>query len=85
MINVGGTCTDPRGASDAAVLQNLACFHSVEDADTVEIDYAKVTLRGEPTEGFNFQLAYQMQDDKIGARRSTTLGSPPLPPAQCCT
>jgi outer membrane receptor protein involved in Fe transport len=74
LINVGGTCTDPRGASDAAVLQNLACFHSVEDADTVEIDYAKVTLRGEPTEGFNFQLAYQMQDDKIGARRSTTLG-----------
>jgi outer membrane receptor protein involved in Fe transport len=75
LIDVGGTCTDPRTASDAAILQNVGCFHSIEDADTVEIDYAKVTLRGELSDSFNFQLSYQMQDDKIGSRRSTTLGN----------
>lgn len=74
MIDVGGTCTDPRAATDTQVLQNVACFHEVEDADSVEIDYAKVALRSEISDEFSLQLSYQMQDDKIGARRATTLG-----------
>lgn len=74
LINVGGTCTDPRSATDTQVLQNVGCFQSIEDADTVEIDYAKVSLRGEPSDTFSYQVSYQMQDDTIGARRSTTLG-----------
>ena len=74
LIDVGGTCTDPRSASDAAVLQDTACFRTIEDADTVEIDYAKVTLRGELSDSFSFQVSYQMQDDAIGSRRATTLG-----------
>ncbi|MEJ2256045.1 MAG: TonB-dependent receptor [Woeseiaceae bacterium] len=74
LIDVGGTCTDPRTATDADVLQSPACFHTIEDADTVEIDYAKVTLRGEPSDSFSYQVSYQMQDDTIGARRATTLG-----------
>ena len=75
LIDVGGTCTDPRTATDTQILQNVACFGEVEDADTVEIDYAKVTLRGDPSDTFGFQLSYQMQEDTIGARRSTTLGN----------
>jgi outer membrane receptor protein involved in Fe transport len=74
LINVNGSCVDPRAASDTEVLLNVACFESVEDADTVVIDYAKVSLRGEPSDSFSYQLSYQYQDDEIGARRSTTLG-----------
>ena len=73
LININGTCTDPRTATDTEVLQNVACFGEVEDADDVEIDYAKATLRSEFSDTFNLQLSYQWQDDKIGARRSTTL------------
>ncbi len=74
LINVNGTCTDPRSATDVQVLQNVACFEEVRDADTVEIDFAKVTLRSEISDAFNVQVSYQMQEDKIGARRSITLG-----------
>ncbi len=81
MIDVGGTCTDPRTATDAQVLQNVACFGNVEDADTVVIDYFKVALRGEPTDTFAYQLTYQTQQDEIGARRSTTLGNNNQPTA----
>ena len=75
LIDVGGTCTDPGAATDTQILQNVACFQGVEDADTVEIDYAKVALRSEISDDFTLQLSYQMQDETIGARRSTTLGN----------
>ncbi len=74
LIDVGGTCTDPRQASDNDKLYGLGCFEEVKDADTVEIDYARIAVRIEPTDNFSIQLAYQMQDDDIGARRATTLG-----------
>jgi len=74
LINVGGNCVDPRAATDAEVLAGVGCFETVDDADFVEIDYAKVSFRAEPSDTFSLQLNYQMQDDEIGARRSTTLG-----------
>ena len=74
LINVNGSCVDPRSATDLEVMQNVACFEEVEDADTVEIDYAKVALGGEIGDTFNYQLSYFWQEDTIGARRSTTLG-----------
>jgi iron complex outermembrane receptor protein len=74
LINVGGNCVDPRGASDADVLTQPGCFKEVRDADFVKIDYARVSLRVEPSDSFSLQLSYQMQDDEIGSRRSTTLG-----------
>jgi iron complex outermembrane receptor protein len=74
LINVGGTCTDPRAATDTEVLQNVGCFEEVEDADTVKIDYARVSLAGEVGDSFAYQLTYHTQDDEIGARRATTLG-----------
>ena len=75
LINVDGNCVDPRAATDTEVLQNVGCFEAKNDADYVNIDYAKVAVRWEPTDNFNLQLNYQMQDDEIGARRSTTLGN----------
>ena len=74
LLNVGGNCVDPRTATDNEILFNVGCFQTVEDADTVEIDYAKIAFRAEPGQTFNLQLSYQIQDDKIGSRRSTTLG-----------
>ncbi len=74
LINVNGNCVDPRAAADTEVLLNVGCFENIEDADYVEINYAKVSLRGEPTETFSYQLSYQYQDDETGSRRATTLG-----------
>jgi len=74
LIDVGGSCVDPRSATDTEALFNVACFENSKDADTVEIDYAKLSFRAEPTENFSLQLTYQNQDDDIGARRATTLG-----------
>jgi len=74
LINVNGVCVDPRAATDTEILNNVGCFETVKDADFVEIDYARVSLRVEPSDSFSLQLSYQMQDDDIGSRRSTTLG-----------
>jgi outer membrane receptor protein involved in Fe transport len=74
LVNVNGTCVDPRTAADTEVLSNVGCFETVEDADTVAIDYARASLRSELNEDFSVQLTYQWQQDDIGARRSTTLG-----------
>jgi outer membrane receptor protein involved in Fe transport len=75
LVDVNGSCVDPRGATDTEILSGLGCFESVEDADFVEIDFARVSFRAEPSETFSLQLNYQMQEDTIGARRSTTLGN----------
>ena len=74
LVNVNGNCVDPRSASDQEVLFNEACFETVEDADTVEIDYARASLRVEPSDTFWGQLTWHFQEDTIGARRATTLG-----------
>ena len=74
LVNVDGSCVDPRVATDNELLFNVGCFEEVKDADTVVIDYAKVALRGELSDAFTYQLSYQYQEDEIGARRSTTRG-----------
>ncbi|NIA26680.1 MAG: TonB-dependent receptor [Desulfobulbaceae bacterium] len=74
LINVNGNCVDPRAATDAQIMNNVGCFETVKDADFVKIDYAKVSLRVEPSDSFSLQLNYLTQDDNIGARRATTLG-----------
>ena len=74
LVGSDGSCVDPQGASDTDVLFNKGCFHSVEDADTVEIDYARISALIEPTDNLAIQLSYSMQEDEIGARRAVTLG-----------
>ena len=49
LVDVNGSCVDPRAAADTEILSNPGCFESVKDADFVEIDYAKVSLRVEPS------------------------------------
>jgi outer membrane receptor protein involved in Fe transport len=74
LVDVGGTCTDPRSVTDTEILQNVGCFEEIEDADTVEIDYARISVAGDIGDSFRYQLTYHTQDDEIGARRATTLG-----------
>jgi outer membrane receptor protein involved in Fe transport len=74
LVNVDGACVDPRTADRLDVLTQPGCFETIEDADTVEIDYARVALFAELSDKVNLQLSYFMQDDATGARRATTLG-----------
>ena len=50
-------------------------FRSVEDADTVDIDYGRLALLWQPSDSFNALLSYQFQQDEIGARRQVTRGT----------
>lgn len=50
-------------------------FRSVEDADTVEITYGRVSLGFEATDNLNFLLSHQFQEDETGGRRQVTRGS----------
>jgi outer membrane receptor protein involved in Fe transport len=74
MIKEGDNCIDPRAASDQQVLFNGACYKNEEDADDAELDYARVALRFDATDDLSLLLAYQTQEDEIGARRAVTEG-----------
>lgn len=50
-------------------------FESVEDADFVDIEYARLSAFYEFTDDFNILLSHQYQEDKIGGRRQTTTGT----------
>lgn len=50
-------------------------FRSVEDADTVDIDYGRMSLFWQATDDLTFNLAYQKQSDEIGGRRQVTRGT----------
>lgn len=74
VIAAGGDCIDPRQATDAQVLNNGACYTNEEDADDVEIDYARLAVMFEATDDLSFLASWQTQEDNIGARRAVTLG-----------
>ncbi|WP_193162484.1 TonB-dependent receptor [Microbulbifer hainanensis] len=50
-------------------------FTSVEDADTVDITYARASVLLQPTDNASIQLSYQQQEDDIGGRRQVTRGT----------
>ena len=75
MVNVGGECVSPRDASDQQVLNNGACYTNEKDADDVDIDYGRLALLWDATDNLNFLLSYHAQEDKVGARRATTVGN----------
>ncbi|WP_196140212.1 TonB-dependent receptor [Aliikangiella sp. G2MR2-5] len=57
------------------ILSDSLVFESVEDADFVEIEHARVSVFFEPTDSFSALLTYQTQTDSIGGRRQQTKGS----------
>ena len=50
-------------------------FTRVEDADTVAIDYGRVSMLWQPSEDFSALLSHQFQSDDIGGRRQVTTGT----------
>ncbi|MAT93680.1 MAG: TonB-dependent receptor [Halioglobus sp.] len=74
LIATEGGCVDPREASDAQVLNNGACYRNKEDADDVEIDLGRIAVQFDATDTFSVLGSFQRQEDKVGARRATTLG-----------
>jgi iron complex outermembrane receptor protein len=50
-------------------------FRSVEDADTVDINYGRASLFWQASDKLNFNLSYQSQSDEIGGRRQVTRGT----------
>lgn len=50
-------------------------YHSVEDADTVDISYGRMSLLFDATDDLSLLLSYQKQSDEIGGRRQVTTGN----------
>ncbi|MEJ8566572.1 TonB-dependent receptor [Elongatibacter sediminis] len=55
-------------------LADTAVYESIEDADTVDIEYARVSLAFEPNDKFDALLTWTTQDDDIGGRMHPTNG-----------
>ena len=50
-------------------------FTSVEDADTVDIEYGRVSALFDFSDDVNLLVSHQFQEDKIGGRRQVTRGT----------
>lgn len=77
VLDDNGACVDNNSTSlsPAEVAFNNSCYTSEKDADTVEISHMRASFLWDATEDLRLQLTYQMQDDEIGGRRSTTKGA----------
>ncbi|MEO1248077.1 MAG: TonB-dependent receptor [Pseudomonadota bacterium] len=68
-LDANGIPVAPNG-----VLDPEASYEVVEDADTVDIDYGRVSLLYQPNDRFKLRAAFQAQSDEIGGRRQETVG-----------
>ncbi len=68
-LDQNGIPVAPNGVLDPA-----ASYRSVEDADDVDIKYARAAIALEPTDTTKFTLSWHMQTDDIGGRRQQTNG-----------
>jgi len=77
ILNDAGNCvsTSDAALTDTELAFNGSCYTRKDDADTVEINHLRASLRFDPTENLGIQLNYQMQSDEIGSRRTITIGS----------
>jgi outer membrane receptor protein involved in Fe transport len=68
-LDSNGVPVAPNGIADPA-----ASYREVEDADEVDITYARASFYFEPSDKFSALISYQMQEDDIGGRRQQTDG-----------
>jgi outer membrane receptor protein involved in Fe transport len=59
----------------SGVLSPAASYTSKKDADTVEIWYARLAARWQPSDRWDLTLSHFYQDDKVGGRRQPSLGT----------
>ncbi|MCC9662094.1 TonB-dependent receptor [Pseudoalteromonas sp. MB41] len=62
-------------AIDGDVATGTNTFRSVEDADTVDITYGRISTFWQATDELSFLLSHQFQNDEIGGRRQVTRGT----------
>ncbi|WP_105102851.1 TonB-dependent receptor [Microbulbifer pacificus] len=62
----------PALADPADVANSPALYQNIEDADEVNVDYARASLRFEPNDKFSAQLDYFTQAGDAGGRRQQT-------------
>lgn len=70
VLNGNGVPVAPGGVASPA-----ASYRYVKDADTVKINYGRVSVLARPTKAFQAVLTYQQQSDDIGGRRQPTIGN----------
>lgn len=68
-LDANGIPVAPNGVLDPA-----ASYRVVEDADTVEINYGRLSFLYEPSDTVRILAAVQAQSDDIGGRRQETVG-----------
>jgi outer membrane receptor protein involved in Fe transport len=69
-----GACVSVGQATNAEIFGNGSCYHGENDANDVDIWYARVSLRMEPSDKLSLQFNYQTQQDEIGGRRAVSSG-----------
>jgi outer membrane receptor protein involved in Fe transport len=57
------------------ILEETAVYEHIEDADTVEITYARAALLWQPNDTFDAVLTYSYQEDEVGGRMMPTDGN----------
>jgi outer membrane receptor protein involved in Fe transport len=69
VLDENGVPVAPNG-----ILDEAAEFERIEDADDVDIKYARASFSLEPNDRFSALLSYQWQEDDVGGRRQQTVG-----------
>ncbi|MGM0906927.1 MAG: TonB-dependent receptor [Pseudomonadota bacterium] len=62
-------------ATDGDIANGRPLFRSIEDANTVDIDYGRISLLWQPNTEFSALLSHHYQTDDIGGRRQVTTGT----------
>ncbi|AMX03600.1 TonB-dependent receptor [Microbulbifer thermotolerans] len=62
----------PVPADAADIVNSPALYQNIEDADEVNVDYARASFRIEPSDRFSAQLDYFTQEGDAGGRRQQT-------------
>jgi len=77
VMNDAGDCVSVNDPSltNEELAYNGSCYTTIEDADDVDIQYARASVRFLPSDTLDIQLNYQWQQDEVGARRTITNGA----------
>jgi len=62
-------------ATGGDIAAGAPMYYSLEDADTVDIDYGRLSLYINATDDLSILLSHQYQNDEIGGRRQVTTGT----------
>jgi iron complex outermembrane receptor protein len=69
VLDAKGAPVAPNGVTNPATT-----YRYVKDADTVKINYGRVSVLVQPSDAFHAVLTYQQQSDHVGGRRQPTIG-----------